>query len=86
MLGGDVPDEFHDEDRLAHAGAAEQPDLAALGVGCQQVDDLQSGFQNLGGGFLFHEGRRVSVNGIMGVGLDWPPFVDGISYHVDDTA
>ena len=35
--------------RLADAGAAEQADLAALGVGREQVDDLDAGLEHLGG-------------------------------------
>ncbi len=45
---GDIVDQFLDEDRLADAGAAEQADLAALGVGAQQIDDLDSGRQDFG--------------------------------------
>ena len=44
---GDVVDEFHDQHGLAHAGATEEADLAALGVGRQQVDDLDAGFEDL---------------------------------------
>ena len=40
---GDVVDEFHDQNGLADAGAAEQADLAALGVRRQKVDDLDAG-------------------------------------------
>ena len=47
MRLGDVVDELLDEHRLAHAGAAEQADLAALGVGRQQVDDLDAGDEDL---------------------------------------
>ena len=38
---GHVVDQLHDEHGLAHAGAAEQADLAALGVGGQQVNHLR---------------------------------------------
>ena len=38
----DVVHEFHDQNGLAHAGAAEQADLAAFGVGAEQVDDLDT--------------------------------------------
>jgi hypothetical protein len=41
-----VVDQFHDQNGLAHAGAAEQADLAALGVRRQQVDDLDAGDQD----------------------------------------
>ena len=37
---GHVVDQLHDEYGLAHAGAAEETDLAALHVGGQQVHDL----------------------------------------------
>ena len=43
---GDVVDQFHDQHGLADAGAAEQADLAALGIGCEQVDDLDAGDQD----------------------------------------
>ena len=47
MRLGDVVDQLLDEHRLADAGAAEQADLAALGVGREQVDDLDAGDQDL---------------------------------------
>jgi peptide chain release factor 1 len=46
---GDVVDQFHHVHGLADAGAAEQADLAALGERADQVDDLDAGFQQLGG-------------------------------------
>ena len=45
MLLGDVVDEFGDENRLAHAGAAEQADFAAARIGLEQVDDLDAGLK-----------------------------------------
>ena len=44
---GDVVDQFHDDDGLADAGAAERADLAALGERADQVDDLDAGLENL---------------------------------------
>ena len=49
VLHGDVVDEFLNQHRFAHASAAEQADLAALGIGLQQVDDLDARFQNFHG-------------------------------------
>ena len=43
---GDVIDQFHDQNRLAHTGTAEQANLTALGVRGQQVNDLNAGHQN----------------------------------------
>ena len=44
---GDVVDQLLDEHGLADARAAEQADLAALGVGREQIDDLDAGDENL---------------------------------------
>ena len=62
VLLGDVADQFLDDDRLADAGAAEDADLAALGEGADQVDDLDAGLEDLGLGRLLVEGRRGAVD------------------------
>ncbi len=62
VLHGDVVDQLHDDDGLAHAGAAEQPDLAALQVRLEQVDDLDAGLEHLQLGGLILEARRLAVN------------------------
>ena len=54
---GDVVDQLLDQHGLADAGAAEQADLAALGIRREQVDDLDAGDQDLGLGRLIDEGR-----------------------------
>ena len=58
VLHGDVVDELHDDDGLADAGAAEEPDLAALQVRLEQVDDLDAGLEHLQLGRLVLERRR----------------------------
>ena len=52
VLERDVVDQLHDQHGLAHAGAAEQPGLAALEVGLEQVDDLDPGLEHLDLGVL----------------------------------
>ena len=59
VLHGDVVDQLHDDDGLADAGAAEQPDLAALQVRLEQVDDLDAGLEHLQFGRLLFERRRA---------------------------
>ena len=63
MRLGDIVDEFHDQHRLADAGAAEQADLAALGVGREQIDDLDAGDQDFRFGRLVDEFRRRLMDG-----------------------
>ena len=45
VLHGHVVNQFLNQNRLAHARAAEQADLAALEVRFQQVDDLDARFR-----------------------------------------
>ena len=59
---GDVVDQFLDQHGLADAGAAEQADLAALGVRREQVDDLDAGDEDRGFGRLVDEGRGLGVD------------------------
>ena len=56
-------DQLLDQHGLAHAGAAEQADLAALGVRSQQVDDLDAGLQNFSCGLLLCKAGCLAVDG-----------------------
>ena len=49
VLGGDVADQLLDDDRLADAGAAEEADLAALGVRGERSMTLMPGLEDLVG-------------------------------------
>ena len=62
VLLGEVVDQLLDQHGLADAGAAEQPDLAALRVGGEQVDHLDAGLE--------HFGRRRQVIGARRVLVD----------------
>ena len=63
VLIGDVADQLLDEHRFADARAAEEADLAASGIGAQQVDDLDAGFEQLGRRQDLGKGRRIAVDG-----------------------
>ena len=47
VLLGEVVDELHDDDGLADTRTAEEPRLAALDVGLEEVDDLDAGLEDL---------------------------------------
>ncbi len=59
----DVVDQFLDQHGLAHAGAAEQADLAAPRVRREQVHDLDAGDEDLRFRRLLGEARRLLVDG-----------------------
>ena len=57
MLLSDIVDQFHDDDGLADARTAEQADFAAFQEGLDEVNDLDAGFEHLGGrGLLIKSG------------------------------
>ena len=81
---GDVVDQFLDEHRLADARAAEQADLAALGVRREQVDDLDAGDENLRLGRLIDIGGGWLMDGAARLHLDRPGFIHGFADDVHD--
>ena len=81
---GEVEDQLLDDDGLAHAGAAEQPDLAAAQVGLDQVDDLDARLEHLELGRLLHEARRLAVNRVALRGLYGAHLVDRLAQDVHD--
>ena len=83
---GDVVDQFLNQHGLADAGAAEQADLAALGVRRQQVDDLDAGDENFRFRRLVGIGRRFLMDGAQVFGVDRAGFVDRLADHVHDAA
>ena len=87
VVGGDAVDELEDDHRLAHARAAEQTDLATLDVRREQVDDLDPGLEDLGGGFQFFELGSGTVDGpALHVGWNGVALVDRIAEQVEQTA
>ena len=87
VLRGDVVDQLLDDDGLAHAGAAEQADLAALDVRGEQVDDLDAGLEDLVGRVeLLEVGRRPVDRPALGVVEAVLAVVDGLAHHVEEAA
>ena len=81
---GDVVDQFLDQHGLADASAAEETDLAALGVWRQQVHHLDAGDENLGLGRLIDIGGRRLMDRAASLHLDRPGLVNGFADHVHD--
>ena len=57
-----VVDQLHDKDCFSNAGTTEQTDFSALGIRADQVNDLDSGFEDLRCRNLFLIGRRIAVD------------------------
>src|SRR6266540_512108 len=81
-----VVDQLHDDDGLADAGPAEQADLAALGVGREQIDNLDAGDENFRFRRLIDEERRRLMDRALFLVRDRAGLIDRIADDVDDTA
>mgnify|MGYP000131621079 CR=1 FL=1 len=86
VLGGHVVDQLLDQHGLADTGTAEQADLAALGVGSQQVDDLDAGLQNFSCRFLLRKAGGLAVDGPVGQIVHRALAVDGAAQTVQHAA
>ena len=62
VLLGDRADQLLDQDRLADARAAEEPDLPALDVRGEEIDDLDAGLEDLNRRLQVLERGRVPVD------------------------
>ena len=62
VLGGYIGDQLLDKHCFAYARAAKKADFTALGVGGQQVNDLDAGLQDLHHGALVGKAGRVAVD------------------------
>ena len=83
---GDVVDQLHDQDGFAHTGAAEQTDFSTLGIGCQQVHNLNPRHQNFRIGGLVLKIGGFAVNAPAGLALNSLALVNGVAQHVKNTA
>jgi hypothetical protein len=54
------------KDGLSDSSSTEESDLSSSSVRSEEVDDLDSGLKDLGGGGLVDERRSVGVNGGLG--------------------
>jgi hypothetical protein len=60
---GNVVDELLNEHSLADTGTTEKSDLTTTRIRSEEVDDLDTGLENLGGGRLVNERRGIGVDG-----------------------
>src|SRR5690606_11045500 len=83
---GDVVDQFHHVEGRTNTSTTEQANVAALGERADQVDNLDTGFQQVAAASLFGIGRRGTVDAPLLFMLDRTGFVDGLTQDVHDTA
>ena len=82
---GDVVDQFLNQDGLTDTGTTEQSNLTTSGVRSQQVDDLDTGLQDFGGGGLVNESGGIGVDGRQLDTLDGASLINGLTDNVHDS-
>jgi hypothetical protein len=83
---GNSYNQLLNEHSLTDTGTTEETNLTTTGVRGEQVDNLDTSDENLGGGGLVDEQRGLGVNGGELGGLDGTTLVNGVTSDVNDTA
>ena len=86
MAHGNVIDQFHDQNRLTHTGAAKQANLTAFCIRSEQVDYLNAGDKNFRFGRLISEVRGWSMDRSGFICLDRAALINSFAYHIHDAA
>ena len=86
MSLGDVVDQFHDQDGLADSGSAEETNLTSLGVGSEQIYDLDTSDENLLFDAHVLELWSLSMDSLSLVSGNGTPLINGFTNDVDDPA
>jgi len=82
---GDVVDELLNEHSLSDTGTTEKSNLSSSGVRSEQVDNLDTGLEDLGGGRLVNEGWGIGVDGRHLDTLDRTTLINGVTDDVHDS-
>src|SRR5207248_4953356 len=77
--------QLHDHNRLADAGATERADLAAFRERTNQIDDFDSGFEDLDFCVLIGQFRRWAVNRIALGEFHGAAIIDGFAGDIEQT-
>jgi len=83
---GNVVDQLLNEHSLSDTGTSEETNLTTTGIGGEQVDDLDTGNENLGNDGLIDELGSLAMNGGGLLGVYGTTLIDRLTDDVDDTA
>eukprot|EP00128_Syssomonas_multiformis_P016704 Colp12_sorted_trinity150504_noHs@24768 len=81
---GNVVDKLHNEHSLTDTGTTEETDLTTLGIGGEEIDDLDTSDKDLSLSRLVSVEGSLSVNGEGGLGVDRTTLIDGLTNHVNN--
>ena len=79
-----VVDKFHNQHSLADTGTTEETNLATLRVRGKQIDDLDTGNENLLGSALLNKLGGFLMNRVESLGIDGTALIDRLANDVDN--
>jgi hypothetical protein len=86
MRLGDVVNELLNQHGLSDTGTSEQANLSTTSVGSEEIDDLDTSLEHLGGGRLLNERRGIGVDRAALGAFDGAALIDGFTDDVHDAA
>ena len=84
MLHGDIMHHFHHDDGFADTGTAEHAHFTSAWKRNQEINNLDTGFQNPHGGILFGKFRGFTVDGKHLVLAHRPQTVNGSTDYIEN--
>jgi len=85
MSLGDIVNKLHDEHSLSDTSTTEESNLTSSGVGCEEIDNLNTSNEEISARTLLSEGGRVSMNRSEFISVDGATLINGLSYDVDNS-
>ena len=86
MSLSNIVDKLLNQYGLPDACTTKETNLSTTGVRSEQVNNLDTGLQDLCGGRLVNEGGRVGMNRAKFDALNWAAFIDWFTNDVHNTA
>src|SRR5207253_10376427 len=83
VFGGNVVDEFLNDDGFSHSRAAEQTNLATFQIRLDEIDNLDAGFKHFKGRILVNQRWCGFMNGVAAFGFNGSEFVDRLADDID---
>jgi len=82
VFHGNIPDELHNDNCFAHSGSAEKACFSSLCKRSNQIDNLDSRFEDFGCTCKLFKTGRLAVDGSSGFRRNWSGFVHRISKNI----
>ncbi len=85
VLSCNIINKFHDNNSFTNSGSAEKADLSTFNIGCQHINNLDSGLQRCEFGTLLFVCRCGTMNRVAFFLTNRPHLIDRVADNINDT-